>query len=124
MNSIKVAMNEAGIKLPPLKNRVFQWLKDHPDKTSMEVAIDMKEPRNNISSMLSSLANDGRVVRDNGFPTRYSTAVESFNDKPSIKVVNIVPTPATPTFNPEQLLSGCTLKELRITQAWLNKIFK
>lgn len=45
MSQVVTALKEAGIKLPPLKKRIWLWLKDHPGKSAREVALALNVPR-------------------------------------------------------------------------------
>lgn len=43
MNSIANAMKEAGVAVPPLSQRLWLWIKDHPKATSREIETQFKE---------------------------------------------------------------------------------
>ena len=60
MNQITEAMKKAGIGVP-LNKRIWLWLKDHPDKTSKEIAAALNVSRNNVSPTLSDMDKRGMV---------------------------------------------------------------
>lgn len=55
MNIIKDALNTAGIKLP-IKRRVWNWLRDHPNKTAREVATALNEKINIVQTELRDMS--------------------------------------------------------------------
>lgn len=84
-----IALQSAGIPLPSLSKRLFLWIKDHPDTTSLGVAQAMHLPRSDVSSMCSQLVKRGMlsvryekrrtgasgVIRDVGL---YSTKIAEY----------------------------------------------
>ncbi len=57
------ALKEAGIQLPPLKQRVWLWLRDHPDHTAKEVAAALSAPIARVASDLTMLLRRNMLVR-------------------------------------------------------------
>lgn len=55
MNTMSNALATAGVKLPPLIKRVWLWLKDHPDKTYIEVARAINVTDQAVASALTEL---------------------------------------------------------------------
>lgn len=55
MNSISFAMQNAGMRLPPLNKRVWLWAKDHPSKSAQEIAMALGEKHANVSSTLCDM---------------------------------------------------------------------
>lgn len=37
MNQLTEALKDAGVPIPPVKYRIWNWLKDHPEKTKEEI---------------------------------------------------------------------------------------
>lgn len=59
MNQIHAALQKSGVPLPTVGKRIWLWLKDHPEKTSGEIATALKLEKNNISSIISQLEKRG-----------------------------------------------------------------
>lgn len=84
-----IAMQSAGIPIPTLSKRLFLWIKDHPDTTSLAASQAMHLSRSDVSSMCSQLVKRGMlsvryekrrtgasgVVRSVGL---YSTAIAEY----------------------------------------------
>lgn len=63
MATIVRQLKEAGVKVPPVIQRVWQWLKDNGRHTSTEIAAAINLPANNVSSVLGNLCDRGMVSR-------------------------------------------------------------
>ena len=68
MNSIKLALNAAGLRLPPLNKRVWLWLHDHPGKSSGEIAKAIDAAHNNVATVLTDMKLRGMVESAPGTP--------------------------------------------------------
>lgn len=56
-----IAMQSAGIPIPTLSKRLFLWIKDHPDTTSLAASQAMHLSRSDVSSMCSQLVKRGML---------------------------------------------------------------
>lgn len=63
MATIVRQLKEAGVAVPPLIQRVWQWVKDNGKHTSTEVALAINAPKNNVSSTLGILCDRGMMTR-------------------------------------------------------------
>lgn len=79
MTTMSRAMKRAGAALP-LNNRVWTWLKDHPGKTSKDIAKALNVAQNSVSAVLTDMVARKMIeVKKepgiSGVPTgRYTTA--------------------------------------------------
>lgn len=73
MNSITEAMKKAGISVP-LNRRIWLWLKDHPGKTSKEIALGLNSKLGNVSPTLTNLYRRGMVTMTKETLTHRSNA--------------------------------------------------
>ena len=55
MNQITVALKEAGMALPTQNQRIWNWLKDHPNKTTLEISKALNLTLGNVSSLISGM---------------------------------------------------------------------
>jgi hypothetical protein len=108
MNIIKKALNDVGIKVP-IKRRIFNWLRDHPNKTSREIATALNERVEWIQtelrdmttrSMIKSKPVLHRPYRGSGRKSllEYAVAISEYELLPlprSIANVKIDPAPVT-----------------------------
>ena len=75
MNAMTNAMNNAGIKLPSVKYRIWNWLKDHPEKTAEDITkalgmnyVPAAEIRDmELRGMLKAYSDVSRKKGINGF---------------------------------------------------------
>lgn len=72
MNALALAYKAAGGRLPSLRSRIWRVLADNQDRTSKQVAVQLNEPHNSVSSHLGSLADAGQATfvleLRNGYP--------------------------------------------------------
>jgi hypothetical protein len=61
MNSVSLALKNAGIKVPSLKKRMWLWLKDHPSKNYNEIAIALKAEPSSVASQLGEMYTRGML---------------------------------------------------------------
>ena len=57
MNAIVQALKASGVAIPPLKERIFLWLKDHPEKTATEISNAL-----NLGYSIASTVTNGNDV--------------------------------------------------------------
>lgn len=100
MSTIHTALKDAGVKLPPLNKRVWLWLKDHPHKTSADIALAINSHQADVSSVLGNLGKRSMVsvkkdYKPGGHTTVsfYSAVGKSFELLPIIKALAFVQTP-------------------------------
>lgn len=60
-NQIVEAMREAKVKLPPLKRRVWDYLKEHPNVCYNTVASGLNVPKAHVASALQMLSRNNLV---------------------------------------------------------------
>lgn len=60
MNIIKTALKEAGIKVP-IKRRIWNWLRDHPNKTAREISTALNEKITHVRTELRDMTMRGMV---------------------------------------------------------------
>lgn len=61
MSSVSLALKNAGVKVPPLKKRIWLWLKDHPAKSYREISIALNELHTSVSSTLTEMSSRGML---------------------------------------------------------------
>lgn len=131
MNDMTIALTQAGVKLPTGRQRIWNWLKDHPHKTARDVIVALKLHAGTVSGALSKLESGGFVVakqepvRPGGRVTaHYSVSSTEYSAR--ARVCKPLQTPSlnsTPkAFDPEKLLGDCTIRQLRDVQKWLNNL--
>lgn len=139
MNDIAKAMADAGVKLPNTRQRIWSWLKDHPVKTAKDVRVALNMPEGTTSAALSIMTSKGHleVINEPVFPggrpvAHYCVTSKEYGapprapkasnmaDVPPVKVVHKEP-PAK-GFDPEAFLENCTLRQLRVIQAWVTRL--
>lgn len=130
MNDMTIALTQAGVKLPTGRQRIWNWLKDHPHKTARDVLVALKLPAGTVSGALSKLESGGFVVA-NHEPVRpggrvtahYSVSSTEYSARARVHIPAPKPTPPAPkAFDPEKLLGDCTIRQLRDVQKWLNNL--
>lgn len=62
VSSVKLALQEAGVRTVPQNRRVWQWLKDNGKHTALSVSKALNEPNNNVSSVLGQMRDRGMVI--------------------------------------------------------------
>ena len=145
MNAMTEALVVAGVKLPVVKKRIWQWLKDNGPHSTLDLASALNVSQTNISAEitvmvrrkmlrkierknheLKALPNHyealGRVYELLPEPKDKGKAKVRVSDTPPSEVVGIVHD--VPKFSPEKLLQDCTLAELREVQKFLGRLFK
>ena len=55
MNAISTALQEAGVTLPSIYERIWRYFKDHPRSTSLACTQVLKLSRANVSSYISEM---------------------------------------------------------------------
>lgn len=66
MNNVSTALKTAGVKLPPLKKRIWLWLKDHPKKTYREIATALNVRETDCATQLGIMHNRGMLSKVRG----------------------------------------------------------
>jgi hypothetical protein len=51
-NQLETAIKAAGVKVPPLKKRIWLWLKDHPHKTAHDLSLVLHQPIARVCTQL------------------------------------------------------------------------
>lgn len=144
MNAMTEALVVAGVKVPTVRVRIFNWLKDHPEKTAEDIQKGLgleyapaQAIRNlELEGAIKAYSDKGR----NGYHIkRYSVAVKvlSVTDtgralakarKPAAKaeivpaVVPVVHAPA-PEWTPAQVVDPLTLPQAKAVYAYLHQFF-
>ena len=154
-HAMKVAMDKSkgstghALRIKPLIERTWLWLRDHPEKTTAEMAAAIGEKLSAVSSVISTMALRGMVVRttkqdlrNRRTAYRYKVSIKEYELLPP-PLVQKPPTPATasspttatalvPTtaaMHEDKLqvmiaaLEQCTLSECRALYVHLEKIF-
>jgi len=62
--AVAQALIAAGIKPKPLKERVWLWLKDHPDHMGTSVSKALQESEQSVASALADMTSRGMLVRE------------------------------------------------------------
>lgn len=63
MNTISTALTQAGVKLPPLRKRVWQVLHDSKiPRSSKAISEIINAPHNDVASALSGMCSRGMVI--------------------------------------------------------------
>lgn len=118
MNAMTNAMNNAGIKLPSVKYRIWNWLKDHPEKTAEDITkalgmnyVPAAEIRDmELRGMLKAYSDVSRKKGISGFEykiKRYSvTNATKYEilDKPAKHDTVKKPKAPTPAFSNAELM--------------------
>ena len=63
MTAIKEALNKAGITMPN-NERIWRWLKDHPQSTGKKIAAELKIPDNNVATLCLSMLKRDMLLRN------------------------------------------------------------
>lgn len=63
MSTVVHALKKAGVPLPPVNQRVWQWVFDNGAHGANAVGDTLKIPRNNASSTLGGLVDRGMMTR-------------------------------------------------------------
>ena len=108
MNDITAALKTAGVKLPPLRRRVWNWLHDHPNHNSREVATAIHAKYSEVATQVSDMVNRGMLKSEQTYtnhrrnPMIYRTAIKDYELLPKGKVSGAKwePTPFTPVVDP------------------------
>lgn len=147
MNTITHAFKASGVKLPPLKKRIWLWVNDHPGKTSKEVANALAIDRSTTASQLGFMVKRKMMTSTqekhpfrNQMLTRYSTCIKEYELPPMPRAKATPFSPQIPLPLVEQpkpavmlppvpkpvmsVLEGYTLRELRQIRDALNKLFE
>ena len=74
MNNVSAALKIAGVKLPPVKKRIWLWLKDHPKKTYNEIATALNISKVDSATQLGIMYNRGMLSKVRGAYTPGSSA--------------------------------------------------
>jgi len=146
MNQITTALVAAGVKLPTVKQRIFNWLKDHPEKTRADIMKGLQFPYDPAQA-ISDMEHAGVIKytsdinrHTNQKVKRYSVAVATFPEgyigpkKPQKKtpthpsVVNPAPQaaatmPKPEAFSPDDALRGLTLQQMHAVYKHLQQYF-
>jgi len=145
------ALREAGAPIPPLKYRIWHWLKDHPEHTAKEITAALMltyEPgqaildleRAGVIKAYSDITKRINPVSKQPWKIkRYSvTNHREYVQAPrkhqvpkskpptlvSIPAHTPVPTPAADDFSPESLVSKLTLMQVKSLYVYLHGVFK
>jgi hypothetical protein len=133
MTNLEIALKAAGVPVPVLNKRVWGWLKDHPGKTSNEVAVALGITVSRASGALNYMENRKMVVanprqsRTSGRKLKeYSALGREYQLLPLVKpapppppVVRVEPPPRTPIS-----LEGLSLIEAKALYEQLKEFFK
>lgn len=110
MNSLPQALKAAGVKLPPIKQRIWLWLKDHPHKTARDLSVVMHLPVAQVCAQMLKMKQRGMVTarlepaRRPGMGRR-SFEYAAVGTTYELKHVSAGPTP-NPTIHPGKGPSG------------------
>lgn len=153
MNAMTAALKEAGTPLPSLKFRIWNWLKDHPEKTADDVRVALginyalqsfmvQMERAGILKVYSDLTRHTNAMTGARMKIkRYSVNNKEAYEPPprktnkkrneilkpvsSTKELFLVAAPApTDTFNPELFVQKLTLRQSKVLYTYLHEIFK
>lgn len=154
MTNMEIALKDAGVKLPPLSQRVWQWLKDNGAHSAVDLAVELKVPlpsvratltvmvRRKMLSLIKRTDHKGQRIHNHygALGREYELLPEPAKrgaagraaaaEKREEKMLQLhalassVPAASTPAFSPEQLLANCTLAELRQVHTFLKGMFK
>jgi len=108
MPDIQTALKTA-LDASPLKVRqrtkmeiIWQWLKDHPEKSSSEVAAGVKLPENNVSSLCVQMYTRGMLVRTISYNRHARRDVFHYSTDPHMVEYEAIPRPPKPKLVPIQ----------------------
>lgn len=153
MNAMTQALKESGVKLPPVKQRIWTWLKDHPDKTIEDVTkalgfsyslgaqmLDMERAGLlKVYGDVSRAANPvtgykQKIKRFSAVGTEYVKPERRASKKPVNPTIYAMPEPykkltfkaheEKPSFDPEALLRGLSLTDCKALYVYLHGVFK
>lgn len=152
MNAMINALRESGVPVPTVKYRIWNWLRDHPEKTSddIERALGLNYPPSaalrdmeeagtvKVFSDMSKTINP--VTRQPYKVKRFSVVnKDSFDEtvrkpypkrapkaKPDLYSVRVQPQPIPTerTFNPEAHVSKLSLGDCKALYVYLHSVFK
>lgn len=143
MNSITAAFKQAGAPVPVLTKRVWLWLKDHPERTYSDIAIELGETIGAVSSTLSNMNRRGMVrfieepQRPGGIRTvrRYSVTQRIYELLPCqakgkkappvapVTVALVHKPPPLPEWTPESVVDKLNVRQARAVFDTLKGIF-
>ena len=91
MNDISTALKTAGVKLPPLRRRVWNWLHDHPNHNSRQVATAIHAKYSEVATQVSDMVNRGMLKSEQTYtnhrrnPMVYRTTIKDYELLPKSK---------------------------------------
>lgn len=80
MNAISTALQEAGVTLPSIYERIWRYFKDHPRSTSLACTQVLKLSRANVSSYISEMETR-RMLRSESLDLRVKGAHGVFHNR-------------------------------------------
>ena len=125
------SLKKAGVKLPPVNQRVWTFLKDSRNPMRQgDIAKGVGMSRVQVSRALSHMVDLGTVKRDTSDSwSLYSALGTGYKTPPPQSVLTMTPVKVLPYISPEQKardfvyknMSGLTLKELNLVHAELSR---
>ena len=130
MNNLAIALKDAGVKLPPMNRRIWQWLRDNGAHTLRDVCAELSVTPAAAQATVSVMLREGTLERQARHDAKgkrsnnaYVALGSSYDHGRKPPIVAAIKPPAA-GINPEQALGAYTLSELRVLYQYLHKHFK
>ena len=133
MNNLAIALKDAGVKLPPMNRRIWQWLKDNGAHTLRDICAELGVAKVAAQAVVSVMLREGTLERQERHDSKgkrsnnaYAALGTGYNQgrKPPV-VAAIKPQGMSPAgVDPEEALGTYTLSELRVLYQYLHKHFR
>ena len=149
MASVISQLKNAGVRVPPLNQRVWNWLKDNGEHTTREISAAIKVSLSSVSStcttmrdrdMLLSKSEHSKASNRNLLYYRVSPKMRSYvllpislagkarvkrgQATPAIKPPEVLSAPAKPQFDAKTALDNLTAREAHSLFQEMKKIFE
>lgn len=138
MNNMTAALKASGVKVLSQKQRIWNYLKEHPTVPASRIAEELLQPLPNIQKTLSIMKKHGCITGEAHRMGRktylcYSVVGDTYAyDRPVvIKTIDIKPDEKATVaninpnaFDPEAFCASMTLYELRMVRDFINRVLR
>lgn len=115
VSTIKQALTEVGIKLPPVNQRIWQFLKDSGTHNANTVAKALSMPANSVSSMLGQLRDRAMVTSKQEMDKTTGHIVHYFTVASKMKKYTLLPITAAAKARPHRPSAKSIAQALKAT---------
>lgn len=88
---MKRALKLAGVPMPGLNPRIWQWIKDNGSQSAVQVANALSEPAGDMSSRLGMMYNRGMLLRKEEHKPGTNSKYYSYSAPAKMKVYELLP---------------------------------